>query len=167
MTSPTFSIHPVTEEDFPAILEVYCHCEDFLALGPVPTASAGMVEQDLKISAESGGSFCGICAEDGVMMGILDYVPCGFEGNPQQAFIELLMIAQPYRGQGLGTAVVGWVEAEIRRQPQVTAILSGVQVNNPAAIHFWQKMGYRITSDAEDMHDGTIAYQLRKSIPSE
>ncbi len=31
-----FSIRPIVAEDFPALLEVYRQCEDFLALGPQP-----------------------------------------------------------------------------------------------------------------------------------
>ncbi len=164
MVEPSFRLRPVTDDDLPAVLEVYRQCEDFLALGPVATASAEMVRQDLKISADIGGRFCGIFAADGTMMGIVDYLTAGFEGNPQHAFIDLLMIAQPYRGQGLGAAVVAQVEAEIRRQPQVTAILSGVQVNNPAAIRFWQSRGFVIEGEARDMGDGTTAYSLRKDL---
>jgi ribosomal protein S18 acetylase RimI-like enzyme len=123
-----------------------------------------MVRQDMKLSAEIGGKFCGIFDADGAMMGVVDFVAEGFEGNPQHAFIELLMIALPYRGQGLGAAVVAHVEAEIRRHPQVAAILSGVQVNNPAAIRFWQCRGYRIVSGAIDYPDGTTAYSLWKAV---
>lgn len=162
MTARSFSIRRLTEDDHSAILDVYRQCEDFLALGPVATASAEMVRQDMALSAEIGGAFCGIFDSDDTMIGVVDFLAEGFEGNPQHAFIELLMIAQAYRRQGLGAAVVAYVEAEIRLHPSVNVILSGVQVNNPAAIRFWQRMGYRIDSDARDMHDGTIAYRLRK-----
>lgn len=164
MAEPAFSIRPLTDDDLPAILNVYRGCEDFLALGPVATASLAMVQQDMALSAEMGGTFCGIFAPDGTMLGVVDYVVSGFEGDPRHAFLSLLMIAQPYRGRGLGAAVVARVEAAIRRQPQVDAILSGVQVNNPAAIRFWQRMGYTITSEAESMPDGTTTYHLRKSL---
>jgi ribosomal protein S18 acetylase RimI-like enzyme len=64
----------------------------------------------------------------------------------------------------LGAAVVAQVEAEIRQNPQVSAILSGVQVNNPAAIRFWQRLGYRITSGAILYPDQTTAYSLQKDL---
>ncbi len=41
---------------------------------------------------------------------------------------------------------------------------AGVQVNNPGAIRFWQRMGFAITSEAEAQADGTICYQLKKSL---
>jgi ribosomal protein S18 acetylase RimI-like enzyme len=162
MVEQSFSIRALTVTDLPAILGVYRNCEDFLALGPVATASLEMVQQDMALSAEIGGSFCGIFDADGNMMGVVDFLAEGFEGNSQHAFIELLMIAQAYRGQGLGTAVVAHAEAEIRRHAHVKAILSGVQVNNPAAIRFWQKRGFVIESEPVDFPDGTTAYRLRK-----
>src|SRR5512141_1960628 len=120
-----YQIVPLTFSDLPAVLEVYRQCEDFLALGPVATASEHMVRQDMEHAVRVGSIFCGIYNDAGEMMGIVDYWPQGFEGNPQHAFIELLMIGQRYRAQGVGMAVVDYVEAEVRRNPNVTAILSG------------------------------------------
>ena len=163
----SFEIKRVNESDIPAILEVYRQCEDFLALGPVPYASLPMVLKDLEISRDAGGIFCGIYDLTGQMMGIVDYVPAGFEGNPRYAFLELLMIAAPYRGHGLGAEVVSLVEAEIARNSAIEAILSGVQVNNPAAIRFWQRRGYQIVGEPQLFPDQTTAYPLQKKIHRE
>lgn len=160
----TFEIHPVQDDEHPVILEVYRACEDFLALGPVAQASMVMVEADLRLSEKSGGVFCGIYNPAGIMIGVLDVVLSQYEGDPAHAFLELLMIARPYRSQGLGAAVVQAVEAEIRRDPAVQAILAGVQYNNPGAIRFWNRMGYRITGPAVDCGDGTAGYPLRKDL---
>jgi ribosomal protein S18 acetylase RimI-like enzyme len=160
----SYQIVPLTFSDLPAVLEVYRQCEDFLALGPVATASEQMVRQDMEHAIKMGSAFCGIYNDKGDMMGIVDFLSQGFEGNPQHAFIELLMIAQPYRAQGVGTVVVAYVEAEIRRNPEVKIILSGVQVNNPAAVRFWQRQGYRIVSEPRIMPDTTIAVELRKDL---
>ena len=161
-----FQIHPVdAASELPAILEVYRQCEDFLALGPVGQASLAMVQADLAHSAAEGGVFCGIYDHaSGLMLGIVDFMLSGFEGDPSRAFLSLLMIAVPYRSQGLGGAVVRLVEDEIRRAGQARAIKSGVQINNPQAIRFWQRMAYRIISDAQPFPDGTVAYQLWKDL---
>lgn len=161
MKAPEFTLCPVDEGDMAALMEVYRQCEDFLALGPQPWASEAMVQADLAHSREIGGVFCGIFVEDR-MAGVMDYVPSGFEGEPSHAFLSLLMIAQPWRGLGLGVAVVAAIEEIIRRDPAVTAILSGVQVNNPAGIAFWQRMGYSITSGPKQMADTTVCYDLLK-----
>jgi ribosomal protein S18 acetylase RimI-like enzyme len=155
-------IRPITQDDLGAILDVYRQCEDFLALGPVPVASMEMVLGDIEISHQEEGISCGIFGSDSRMVGVVDFVPSGFEGDPHHAFLSLLMIAAPYRNQGIGETVVALVEDEIRKDPEIIAILAGVQVNNPHAIRFWQRNGYRIVSGPELHTDGTTAYDLRK-----
>jgi len=159
-----FTLRPVRVEELDAVLEVYRQCEDFLALGPVATASMQMVLADLDLSREEGGVYCGIYSPTGDMLGVFDFVLAGFEGDPQAAFLSLLMIASPFRGRGLGQAVVEAVEEEIRRDPRITVIHSGVQVNNPQGIHFWQRRGYRIVSAPKLLPDQTTVYDLRKDL---
>ncbi|HET9914989.1 MAG TPA: N-acetyltransferase [Anaerolineales bacterium] len=160
----TLEIHPIIEDDLNAVLDVYRQCQDFLALGPVSTASMEMVLKDIDVSKDMGGNFCGIYTADGKMIGVLDYVPSHFEGDPYTAFLSLLMIAAPFRKHGIGTAVVEAVENEIRKDAQITTILSGVQVNNPGAIKFWQRHGYRIVSGPKLHPDQTTAFDLRKDL---
>lgn len=156
-------IRPILDSDLPAVLEVYRQCEDFLALGPQPRASLEMVLADMALSRELGGEFCGIFAEDGTLLGVFDFIRSGFEGDPNCAFLELLMIAAPYRGQGIGEWAVAWLETELRRA-EIPRLQSGVQVNNPRAIRFWQRMGFTITSGAEPQPDGTVVYRLEKTL---
>ena len=158
----SLEIHPIAPEDLEAVLNVYKQCEDFLALGPVPTASMEMVLKDIEISKAEGGFFCGIYTADGKMIGIIDYVPGNYRGEPHAAFLELLMIAAPFRKQGIGNAVVEAVENEIRKDAKVNTILSGVQVNNPQAVRFWERNGYRIVSEPKLHPDQTTAVDLRK-----
>ncbi len=158
-------IRPITPDELDAVLNVYRQCEDFLALGPVPTASMAMVLQDIEISRQEDGIFCGIYdAANGGMIGVADYVPCGFEDDPHLAHLSLLMIAAPFRQQGVGQVVVEAIEQEIMKDAQITAILAGVQVNNPQAIRFWQKRGYRIVSGPTLMPDQTTVFGLRKDL---
>ncbi len=159
-------IRPVDEAEMAALLEVYRASEDFLALGPVAVASEAMVLADLRLSREAGGWFCGIYEKtSGRMIGVVDFVPSGWEGLPNQAFLELLMIAAPYRSQGVGQEVVRLVERAICQDEKVDRIAAGVQVNNPGAIRFWRRMGYAIVSEAKAMADGTVAFELLKQIP--
>ena len=157
-------IRPLAPGELDAVLDVYHQCEDFLALGPVPTASMEMVLKDVEISKEEGGLFCGIYTVHEKMIGIVDFVPKGFHGDPHAAFLSLLMIAAPFRQRGIGKAVVEAIEQEIKKDPQITVILSGVQVNNPRAVQFWQSNGYRIVSGPELMPDQTTVFGLRKEI---
>ncbi len=162
----TFMIRPVREAEMATILEVYCQCEDFLSLTPKPSASMEMVKDDLALSQQNNGVFCGIYNAAGLMMGIVDVVPKGFEGDLATAFIELLMIAQPYRGTGLGSKVVEAIEAEITRDPTVNTILLAVMVNNPAAIHFWERHRYIKIGEPHDEPDGTTVWRFKKPVLS-
>jgi len=159
----SIEIRPIQADDLPGILEVYRQCQDFLALGPEPVASLEMVQTDIEVSQQEGGIFCGIFNPEGPI-GVLDYSPVNFQGNPQHAFISLLMIAAPHRGRGIGQHIVKRVEAEIKRDKQVTTTFTAVQVNNPPALRFWQRNGYRIVSGSEVQPDSTITYLLMKSV---
>ncbi len=160
-------IRPVREDEHESLLAVYLACEDFLALGPQPHATPEMVEADIRLSRQVGGIFCGIYHGPGgeqKMIGVLDLVPTSWEGKPDQAYIELLMIIPSFRSKGIGEQVVQWLEQKVNRDHKVSVIKADVQVNNPAAVRFWLKSGYEITSGPELRPDQTIVYNLKKSL---
>lgn len=161
----SFSICPVGVDSYPAVLDVYRQCEDFLALTPTSVATIDMIQLDMNQSQRQRGEYCGVFMPSGNMVGIVDVIRSGFEGRSDRAFIELLIIAQPYRKRGLGAAVVQAVEAEIAKDTTVTAIELAVMVNNPDAIRFWERMGYIIISGALPQPDGTVVWRMRKPIP--
>lgn len=154
-------IRPITDADLPAVLEVYRQCEDFLALGPNPQASLEMIAADRDITRVQSGEFCGLFAPDGSLIGIFDFVRSGFNGDPACAFIELLMIAAPYRSQGTGARAVAWLEADLRRAG-AARLEAAVQANNPLGIHFWEGMGFNIVGLAESQLDGTVTILIKK-----
>ncbi len=160
----SLAIHPIGPDELDAVLNVYRQCEDFLALGLVPTASMEMVLQDIELSKGYGGLFCGIYTSAGEMIGIIDYVPSNYEGDPHAAYLALLMIAAPFRKQGIGKAVVEAIENEIKRNAQVDKILSGVQVDNLQAARFWQRNGYRIVGEPKLYPGQLTGVDLRKDV---
>jgi len=133
-------------------------------LGPIPKASRDMVKADMDHSKEENGLFCGIFDHKENLIGIVDFVPNMFEGNPEQAFISLIMIAKPHRNKGLGRKVIEAVENKIREDRRVKVILSAVQTNNQRAIHLWKELGYAILGGPEPRPDKTVVYQLRKNL---
>jgi ribosomal protein S18 acetylase RimI-like enzyme len=122
------------------------------------------VQQDIEMSPREGSRYCGIYTSDGTMIGVVDFIPANFEGNPQHAFHSLLMIAAPYRQYGLGEQIVKWIEADIKIDGQVRTIFSAVHINNQGALRFWQKNGYQIISDPETQTDTTVTYRLQNDI---
>ena len=163
-TCESFKIAPIAKSQFPHVLAVYQQCEDFLALGPIPKASMDMVKADIEHSKEEKGLFCGIFDLKENLMGIVDFVPNMFEGNPGNAFISLIMIAKPHRNKGLGEKAIEAIENKIREDRQVKVILSAVQTNNQRAIHLWKELGYAILGGPEPRPDKTVVYQLRKNL---
>jgi ribosomal protein S18 acetylase RimI-like enzyme len=158
-----FEIRPIDESEREAVLEVYHQCADFLALNPQPQPSLEMVERDMQFSRDQGGTFSGIYSPDGKLLGVLNFVQ-GFDGKPEQALLELLMIAAPARGHGLGSEVVKALESALSSDNQVTAFLGGVQANNPGALRFWQRLGFRIMGGPDAMTDQTTVYLMRKDL---
>jgi ribosomal protein S18 acetylase RimI-like enzyme len=164
---PGWLVRTVSEAELEQVLEVYRQCEDFLALCPQPKASMEMVLADLQHSRGEGGVFYGIfqCDEGQPerMVGVLDVVWEGYQGKTGEAYLALLMIAAPYRSKGIGASLFRWVEEEVQKRGEGRAILAGVQVNNPAAIRFWTRMGFAIISGPE-LFEGTLVYGLKKDL---
>jgi len=88
------------------------------------------------MSQQEGGRYDGIYTSDGTMIGVIDFIPANFEGNPQHAFLSLVMTAALYRPRGLGEQIVKWIEAEIKKDGQVRAVFSALHINNPGALRF-------------------------------
>jgi len=162
--SSSFRIEPVSESSSSLVLEVYRQCEDFLALGPVHSASMEMVLADLRASEAEGGCFCGIYNLQGEMTGILDYLPSHYQGDRQKACISLLMIALPHRSRGTGRQIVAIVEAYLKERYEVKSVFAHVQTENTGALRFWNGCGYHRISDADPRPDGTTVYHLCKNL---
>lgn len=156
-----FTVRPVGADSMAALLALYRQCEDFLALGPNPYASVEMIQRDLVTTAGEGGHYCGIYQRGtGELAGVLDVVPGGHQGDPRLAYLELLMLGKPYRGQGLGERVFAALLVALR-QRGVEALEAGVQENNPDAQRFWLRMGFTLTGPATPQADGTVAAPMR------
>jgi Acetyltransferases len=158
-----FTIKEVNKNDIDAVFEVYKQCEDFLSLGPEPFATRQMIHNDFKLSEEEGGTFCGIFSNR-KMIGVVDFVSSNYNGNPENAYLALLMISTDHRRNGIGSEVVNALETEILKNRNIKCICAGVQTNNEPAIAFWLKMGYMIVSGPELMPDTTIVYRLKKDV---
>lgn len=153
-------IRPISEDGLASTLGVYRQLEDFLALGPVPTASMKMVMIDIANSRAHDGIYCGIWDQSGVQIGVLDFCLEADKG----ATLSLLMISKSYRNRGHGKRIVLCLESYLKRKYGIEEIRSGVQVNNTGGIIFWRKMGFEISNTPMDMGDGTVAYEMRKRI---
>jgi ribosomal protein S18 acetylase RimI-like enzyme len=162
MGDESLEIRPITDNELDDLLEVYRQCEDFLSLGPAPKASRAMILKDIETSRNDRGVFCGVYVSDRDLIGIVDFTPGGFDGAAHIAFISLLMIVPRLRNRGIGTRIVELVENRIRTSGRVCEIRTAVQLNNPAALRFWQRNNYRIFGEPELRPDQTAVSYLRK-----
>jgi ribosomal protein S18 acetylase RimI-like enzyme len=156
-------IIPISDDQIDLILEIYQNCEDFLALGPVAKASKDMVLADMAHAREIGSIYCGLYTDQDRLIGIVEYLPMHHLNVPGAAFIELVMIAVNFRGQGFGSKTIQDLEALIWADPNVHSIDLAVQVNNPAARRFWERHGYLMISGPEYQPDGTTVFTMQKT----
>jgi ribosomal protein S18 acetylase RimI-like enzyme len=161
-TTGELSIRPFREDDIPSILEVYRQNEDFLSLGPVPTASLEMVRKDIAQSLEEKGLFCVISHKQGDIIGVMDFAP--HRGDPGTSYLALLMIAAPFRRMGYGESILSAFEKYLIKTYKSKVLKAGVMINNPLAIKFWQRMGFIISSTPEPLPDKTTVYRMSKII---
>jgi GNAT superfamily N-acetyltransferase len=159
--TPRLRVVPVGPGDLGPTLGVYRQCEDFLALGPQPKASAEMVLADLAHSRQVGGVYCGLWDARGLQIGVLDYIPLP---GTDTAALELLVVARPHRGRGYGTEVLTALEEHLTRTCGTLTLESGVQVNNPTALRFWRARGFQIGTVRRAMPDGTTTYAMSKQL---
>jgi GNAT superfamily N-acetyltransferase len=157
-----FELRPVAVRDRAALVTLYRQCEDFIRLGSTAPIDGAMVQTDLEISQRNRGIFLCIWLPDGVLAGVADYIPAGFEGMAHCAFVELLMIGRPWRGRGLGAAVLKWIEQRVWAAPEITILRLGVQVNNPQGIKFWEAHGFSRIGGPTPNPDGTVGYLYEK-----
>ncbi len=71
--------------------------------------------------------------------GVLDYKLD--HPAPGEAAISLVLVAEPYRGRGIGRAAVTALEAELA--PKVRRLYAVVYGKNPGAERFFTALGYR------------------------
>jgi len=152
--------------DYPKVVEVYRQTPHFIVeLNGRPADSIGleMVEEDAAQAANHGATFAGFfLRESDQMIGVADYVPSGYAGQPNRAWIALLLIAEPYQRQGYGMEAYRLIEEAIFADPDVETLGLGVLVNNGPALGFWQAMGYgRVGSTVQD-RDGRDVVILQK-----
>jgi 8-oxo-dGTP diphosphatase len=149
------TIRPATAADLPALVEIYNQSEDFLSLGSEsPPAQAAAA--DFAGALGNGGCFC-LLEYLGQPAGVMDFSPYA---GPDEAHLNLLMLAGPFRGQGLGKAAFNWLERELSLLPGLRRLRADVQDNNPRAGVFWQRMGFEEVGHPALQQDGTTTQPL-------
>jgi [ribosomal protein S18]-alanine N-acetyltransferase len=86
------------------------------------------------------------------------------EENPPLAHIITLDVAEKWRRQGVGSALLLELEKNFGRRG-VRSILLETAMDNEAAVAFWKKHGYRVEAILKRYYLGRLdAYEMRKKL---
>ena len=168
MDGSTLIVNPLTADEFPEAAVIYRNSWHFLVelSGEVPD-SIGMelVTREVTEASTNGAIFAGIrLKENRQLVGVVTYQLGGYRGQPSQAWIALLMVAEQFQSLGYGGEAYRLVEEAIFTDPGISTISLGVLTNNPKALKFWQKMGYSgtdIRTQGDTAHDILVMKKLR------
>jgi [ribosomal protein S18]-alanine N-acetyltransferase len=88
------------------------------------------------------------------------------EENPPLAHVITLDVAEKYRRQGVGSALLAESERNLALRG-VRHVLLETAVTNETAIAFWQRHGYRIEATLKRYYLSRLdAYEMRKILPA-
>jgi RimJ/RimL family protein N-acetyltransferase len=164
--SQRLEMRPLKANNYPAVVELYRQTPRFIVElngRPAESINLEMVEEDAAQAANHGATFVGLfLRESGQMIGVADFVPGGYRGQPSQAWIALLLIGGPFQRQGYGTEAYRLVEEAIFADPNAQTIGLGVLVNNGPALGFWAAMGFQRAGSTVADRDGRDLVVLQK-----
>jgi [ribosomal protein S18]-alanine N-acetyltransferase len=86
------------------------------------------------------------------------------EEHPPLAHIITLDVAEKWRRQGVGSALLAELEKNFARRGVRTVLLE-TAMDNDAAVAFWKKHGYRVEAILKRYYLGRLdAYEMRKML---
>ena len=153
--SQKYAVRPLTAGDVDKILALCAENEQFYRYHP-PLATRESVLEDMTALPP------GKCAADKHYLGFFDRetlvaVLDLLERYPQDdtAYIGFFMTKKERQGRGLGTALIGELLDELRRE-KFCKVRLAVDRGNPQSKAFWEKNGFALTG--EEFPNGDSAY---------
>lgn len=147
---------PVTFEDITALHRLYLQAERYFNIIAAPMPLEVDVRFELESALADPRRFLEFILPD-TGAEPLGYLDLKFDyPNAGDATINLLLIAEPFQSGGHGTQAVHALEERLRQgtlylgrsTPQVKRLLAGIYGDNPGAVRFWERLGYRFAVDA-------------------
>ncbi|WP_425146455.1 GNAT family N-acetyltransferase [Deinococcus sp.] len=131
----------------PLLHELYADTPDYFALLGTQIPSLGEVERDVQTALFDPRRRLELIytgAGDEPPLGSLDY-KLDFPDSGDVT-INLLLIRGVLQSGGLGQQAVGLLEKQLA--PQTRRLLASVLGDNPRAVAFWERLGFRFATDA-------------------
>lgn len=144
-----------------ALHAVYQATPGYWALYNLPGCPPDQAQQDLDaVAATPGRYMLGIvkrldpddAAAGAELIGLLDFRLHWPDG--EVAYIGMLMVAEPYQRQGIGTQAWSLLRPWLASSAGVRRVRLGVEQFNSAALQFWQRMGLTLTGESNRIRVG-------------
>lgn len=165
MTQPIsspISLVPLTQVDHAkALQQVYRATPGYWQMYNLPSSPTGQAARDLEAAeATPGRTLLGIVrrldptdAAAGVeMVGVLDFRL--HWPNDNMVYIGMIMVAEPYQRQGIGSAAWQLLAPWLAQSAQVQSARLGIEQFNPGAMRFFQSLGFTLTGEANRIQSG-------------
>ena len=161
MKVQSLALHPVALQHAPLLHELYLRTPDYFSLLGTRPPSLGEVERDVQTALFDPRRCLELIYCESVMpgepIGSLDYKLNFPEAD--DVTINLLLIRGDLQNSGLGQRVVRMLEARLRATQRQTLqdphtqgtsprLLASVLGENPRAVAFWKRLGFRFATDA-------------------
>ena len=144
-----FEIRPLTACKLDAAVQVYRQSNEGTRRDPQQRISGQNVLEDMTLSRQDGGIFCGIYDQEDELAGVLDFVPANFAGRSDNACIRSLKIAAPYRNRGLGGRAIDRLEEELRKDIHLKYLWACFPENCSTWQEFAARHGFRQAGKVE------------------
>ena len=137
---PPLTLRSLTQASAPALQSVYAASTEYFVQATGSSPAPDQAAFDLAEAADDDGRFLlGIYLQDEII-GMLDMRLA--EPEPFDVRLGLILLAEPTRGQGLGSWALRIVEEWLRQATPTEAVVLTVMAQDHAAQRFFLRHGY-------------------------
>lgn len=138
------NFRPAGLADAAAVHRIYQATPEYFEILSFPTPSLGECATEISLALADPNREVTLIEVDGQPVGLLD-VKLDFPGE-RDATVNLLLIAGPWQGRGLGKAAMRWLEERLLGRSD--RVLAGIYLQNTRAARFYENLGYRFSHAA-------------------
>ena len=161
MNAP-ITLIPLIVEHFPidqyagALQQVYEKSPGYWRMYNLPGAPTGQALRNLHdAAAVEGRTMLGIAQRldrldvqaGAALIGVVDFRL--HWPSERMAYLGMIMVAEPLQRQGIGRKAWRLLLQWLRKSTAITTVRLGVEQFNPAALQFFQHLGFTLTGDAQ------------------
>jgi RimJ/RimL family protein N-acetyltransferase len=170
--APTVSLLPLNAADHAEALQaVYRATPRYWQMYHLASSPVGQAERDLEAAAATPGrNIMGIVQRihagesidsEGVaeiemaqveMVGVIDFRM--HWPDPDVVYIGMIMVAEPYQRQGIGSAAWRLLAPWLSQSAGMTLARAGIEQFNPGGLKFLQSLGFQITGESSRVQSG-------------